>query len=83
MMAWRWDSAFDVGPKGSPMWAHTYLVPNDCHGPWHGDSRTCTHKRQMGKIVHTHLRIADCERALRFTHVVCESWGPMCISYIP
>ena len=64
------------------MWAYRYLGPNDSHGPWHGDGRTCTQKCQNGKIVHTHLGIAPCERALRFAHVVCESWGPMCISYI-
>ena len=83
MMAWRRDSTFGLGSNGSLMWAHTYVGPKDLHGPWHGDSRNCTHKCQNGKIVHTHLGIAPCECALRFAHVVCESCGPMCISYIP
>ena len=83
MMASRRDSTFGVAPNGSPVWAHTYLGPKDLHGPWHGDGRNCTHKCQNGKIVHTHLGIASCERALRFAHVVCESWEPICMSYIP
>ena len=83
MMAWRRNSGFGVGPHGSLMSAHTYLGHKDVHGPWHGDSRNCNHKCQNGKVVHTRLGIAPCEWALRFAHVVCESWGPMCISYIP
>ena len=73
MMAWRRDSNFGVGPHGSPLWAHTYLGPRDLHVPWHADSRNCTHKCQN----------APCEWALRFANVACESWRPMCISYIP
>ena len=65
------------------MSAHTYLRSKDIHGPWHGDSRTCIHKCQNGKIVQTHLGKAPCEQALWFAHVVRESWGPMYISYIP
>ena len=74
---------FGVGPNESPMCAHTYLGLKDSHQPLHGESPNCTHKCQNGKIVHTHLGIAPCEWALRFAHVVCESCGSMCISYIP
>ena len=56
------------------MWDHTYLGLKVLHWPWHGDDRNCTHKCQNGNIVHTHLSIALCESALRFAHVVCESW---------
>ena len=38
---------------------------------------------KMAKFVHTHLGIALCEWALLFAAVVCKSWGPMCISYMP
>ena len=65
------------------MWAHTHLAFEDLHGPWHGDRQNCTRKCQNGKIVHNHLGIAPGEWALRFAHVVCGSWGPMCISHIP
>ena len=65
------------------MSASTYLGSKDLHGAWHVDSRNCTHKCQNGKIVHTHLGIAPCQLVLRFANVVCESWGPICISYIP
>ena len=83
MMAWRRDSTFGVGPDGSIMWAHMYLGPNNLHGPWHGDRQNDNYKCQIGKIVHTPLGIAPHECALLFAHVVCESWGPMCISYKP
>ena len=65
------------------MGVHTYLGPKDLQGPWQDDRQNCTHESQNGKIVHTHLRIAPCEYTLWFAHVVCDSCGPMCISYIP
>ena len=61
----------------------TYSGLIDLHGPWHGDRQNCAQTCSNGNIVYTHLGIAACECALRFAHVVCESWGPMCISYIP
>ena len=74
---------FGVGPNGSPMWAHMHLGSEDLCGPWHGERQNCTYKCKNGKIVHTHLGIAPYGMALRFPHVVCESWAPMCMSHIP
>ena len=65
------------------MGAHRYLDPKYLHAPWYGDRRNNTHKCQNGKIVHTHLGVAPYEWALPFPHVVCESWAPICINYIP
>ena len=74
---------FRVGANGSPLLAPTYLGLSDLPVPWHGDRQHCTHRCQKGKIVHTYLGISLSEWALRFADVVCDSWGPMCISYIP
>ena len=65
------------------MAAHRYLGPKDLHGPWHGDNPYWAHKCRNGKIAHTHLGLAPCQGSLRFAHVVCEPWGPICIIHIP
>ena len=83
MMAGRRDSTLGVKPYGTRMWAYTYLSPNDLHWPWHGHGQNGTDKCQNGKIVHTHLGRAPFGWEVGFAHVVCELWGPMCISYIP
>ena len=83
MMAWRRDSLFGVGHNRSPLEVHTYLGPKDPHAPWHRERQKQSNKCQNGKVIHTHLGVAPYEWALRFTHVVCESWELICISYIP
>ena len=55
-----------------------HLALKDLHVTWRGDNPNWVHKCQNGKIVHTHFGLAPQRRMLRFAHVVCEPWGPIC-----
>ena len=56
------------------------LALKDLHATWRGDDPNWVHKCQNGKIAHTHFGLAPQRRLLRFAHVVCEPWGPLCIT---